>query len=321
MPHCVIEYAQSLESDINRIIAAVVAAATDSALFDPQDIKARAIAYDHFDLPDATSLFIHVNLHILSGRSVRQRQQLSDCVLTALNDLALSDTILTVQVAEIERETYVKYAPEKKHTLTDCDISTEAQLRALYGYAKGRAKEKELDCLEEHSKNFIQLSPFVLISTVNREGQLDCSPRGGKAGFVQIIDAQTLVIADSRGNNRLDSLVNIVETGQIACLFLIPGVDETLRINGRARISTDAALLAQTKDDRNPAKSVIIVSIEQLYMHCAKAMMRSTLWAADSLVDRAILPTMAQIVSDQIGEKDPVLESQAQMVARYNEQL
>ncbi|MGB1239654.1 MAG: pyridoxamine 5'-phosphate oxidase family protein, partial [Pseudomonadales bacterium] len=129
------------------------------------------------------------------------------------------------------------------------------------------------------------------------------------------------IVADARGNNRLDSLVNIIETGRAGCLFLIPGVDETLRVNGRAFISTDTGLLEASRGDKNPAKSVIVIEIEQLYMHCAKALMRSKLWLDTARVSRAELPTMAQIINDQLGVTQGELETQEQMLARYREQL
>jgi len=122
-------------------------------------------------------------------------------------------------------------------------INTEEELRALYGFAKGKAVDKQLAELEFHSKNFINHSPFVLLSTSSKGGDVDCSPRGGEIGFVKVINNKTIILADSKGNNRLDSLVNIIETKKIGCLFLIPGVDETLRVNGSALISTDSEYL------------------------------------------------------------------------------
>ncbi|WP_249422296.1 MSMEG_1061 family FMN-dependent PPOX-type flavoprotein [Marinomonas lutimaris] len=158
-------------------------------------------------------------------------------------------------------------------------LESEEQLRELYGYAKGRAKDKQLPSLERHSSNFLAHSPFVTISTYAKSGSVDCSPRGGNPGFVKIINDNCIILPDGKGNNRLDSLVNIIETGQIGCLFLIPGVDETLRINGLARISTSPEYLNLFSDDRNPPKTCIEITIKEVFLHCAKALMRSELWS------------------------------------------
>lgn len=201
------------------------------------------------------------------------------------------------------------------------EIKTEEGLRELYGFAKGRAKLKQLSALEKHSKNFIAHSPFVVISTVDKQGRLDSSPRGGEPGFVQVLDDHCIIIADSKGNNRLDSLVNIIETQHIGCLFMIPGIDETLRLNGRASISTDEALLKFTSKDRNPAKTVIKIQIDEVYLHCAKAMMRSKLWAEDTKFARDILPSMSRMIGDQVNDAEADDETQEQMIARYKQNL
>jgi len=134
-------------------------------------------------------------------------------------------------------------------------IESKEELRKLYGFPKGRAKNKQLGSLEKHSIKFIQCSPFVAISTHALTGSIDCSPRGGKPGFVKIPNEHCIIIPEAKGNNRLDSLVNIIETGNIGCLFLIPGVDETLRVNGSARISTETTHLSLFSDERNPPKT------------------------------------------------------------------
>lgn len=199
-------------------------------------------------------------------------------------------------------------------------IQSEEKLRELYGFPKGRTKAKQLSRLEKHSRNFITLSPFILVSTYNQTGGLDCSPRGGPAGFVLELRDDCLLIPDSKGNNRLDSLVNIVETGKIGCLFLIPGVDETLRINGEAKISVSPYHLSRFADWKNPPKSCIEVEIKEVFLHCAKALMRSKLWEQDSQIDRSELPTMGRMINDQLSVEDEP-ESQEQMVARYRKDL
>ena len=199
-------------------------------------------------------------------------------------------------------------------------IESELQLREVYGHPKGRAKDKQLAALERHSISFIDHAPFMTLSTHATSGSLDCSPRGGKRGFVKVVNENCIIIPDSKGNNRLDSLVNIIETGQVGCLFLIPGVDETLRINGLGRISTSAAHLKLFSHHKNPPKTCIEISIQEVFLHCAKALMRSKLWSADSKIERSKFPTIATMLNDQLCLTEPP-ESQATMVARYQHDL
>jgi PPOX class probable FMN-dependent enzyme len=199
-------------------------------------------------------------------------------------------------------------------------LESEEQLREIYGYPKGRAKDKQLPSLERHSSNFLAHSPFVTISTYAKSGSVDCSPRGGNPGFVKIINDNCIILPDGKGNNRLDSLVNIIETGQIGCLFLIPGVDETLRINGLARISTSPEYLSLFSDDRNPPKTCIEITIKEVFLHCAKALMRSELWSLKAQIDRADFPTMGAMINDQLSIKDDP-EAQEDMIARYQRDL
>lgn len=199
-------------------------------------------------------------------------------------------------------------------------IESEEQLRELYGFPKGRSKDKQLDALEKHSINFIEHSPFVAISTYSQSGAVDCSPRGGMAGFVKVIRPDCIVIPDSKGNNRLDSLVNIVVTGGVGCLFLIPGVDEVLRVNGAARVSTASEYLELFKSERNPPKACIEVQIKEVFLHCAKALMRANLWQPETYIERSIFPTMAQMINDQLAiDAEP--ESHEAMLARYQKDL
>lgn len=199
-------------------------------------------------------------------------------------------------------------------------IESEEQLRNIYGFPKGRSKDKQLAALEKHSINFIELSPFVLISTRAQSGSVDCSPRGGKSGFVKVLSENKLLIPDAKGNNRLDSFVNIIETGSVGCLFLIPGVDETLRVNGVARISTDLKYLDLFQDERNPPNTCIEITIEEVFLHCAKALMRSELWSPHSIINRSSFPSMGQMMNDQLAVIEE-LESQEDMVKRYERDL
>ena len=196
------------------------------------------------------------------------------------------------------------------------DIISIEQLRALYDEPKERAVRKQLDALDAHCRHFIALSPLVVISTSGAKGALDASPRGGAPGFVKVLDATTLLIPDAPGNNRLDSLENIVATGQVGMLFLIPGVDETLRVNGRAQLSLAPAHLLPFQAERRAPKLAIKVTVDAVYLHCAKALIRSRLWAAQSRIDRSALPTAGEMLSDQTGMRTPV-ETQEEMIERY----
>ncbi|MBD3896254.1 pyridoxamine 5'-phosphate oxidase family protein [Halomonas sp. ML-15] len=198
-------------------------------------------------------------------------------------------------------------------------IGSIEELRALYPPAKPRALQKQLSRLDDHCRRFISLSPFVVLASGDGLNQ-DASPRGGAPGFAKVLDDTTLLIPDSPGNNRLDSLSNIIASGRLGLLFLIPGVDESLRINGAAEVSVDETLLAQVEDERREPRVVIRVTLEEAYLHCAKALMRSKLWSDESRRERSVLPSMGQMIQDQTsGSGEP--ESQATMLARYQNEL
>jgi len=199
-------------------------------------------------------------------------------------------------------------------------IDTKESLRSLYPVAKERSVKKQLAHLDKHCLRFIELSPFVVLASGGTEGHLDASPRGGAPGFVKAPDSHTLLIPDAPGNNRLDTLENIIGTGRLGLLFLIPGVDETLRINGKARLTDEISMLERFKDEKRAPKLLIEVKVEDAYLHCAKALMRSRLWSPESRVERTVLPTMGQMLNDQTGIHAPV-ETQEQMVERYKPDL
>lgn len=194
-------------------------------------------------------------------------------------------------------------------------ITDLQSLRALYPTPGERALRKQLAALDRHCVAFIALSPFVVLATADAQGRQDASPRGGAPGFVRVDGAQRLLIPDAPGNHRLDSLSNIVATGRIGLLFLVPGVDETLRINGTARLCDEADRLAPFAADKR-VRLVIEVGVEEAYLHCAKSLMRSKLWSDSARVERSTLPTIGQMIRDQTGMEAPD-ETQAQMLARY----
>ena len=194
------------------------------------------------------------------------------------------------------------------------------RMRKLYAEPKGRAVNKQLTRLDRHCCSFIKLSPFVVIASGASEGLLDASPRGGEPGFIKILDDKTLLIPDAKGNNRLDTLTNIIASNRVGLLFLIPGIDETLRINGPARLTGDPEMIRHFANEQNVPKLVIAVTVAEAYLHCAKALMRSKLWKIERQVDRNGLPTMGQMINDQTGSQDAV-ETQEQMIARYAKDL
>jgi PPOX class probable FMN-dependent enzyme len=175
-------------------------------------------------------------------------------------------------------------------------ISTIAELEALYGQPGEAALVKVTDRVIPPYAAFIEASPFLTLATCGKEG-LDCSPRGDLAGFVRIADDRTLMLPDRRGNNRIDSLRNIIEDGRVGLLFLVPGSGTTLRVNGTARISVDPDLCASFAVDGKAPRSVIVISVAQVYFQCARAIHRSRLWDPESRVDPASLPSPGQILA------------------------
>lgn len=175
-------------------------------------------------------------------------------------------------------------------------VTTVEQLEALYGTPSPNALLKELDHISDFYRAFIAAAPFVVLATAGPEG-LDCTPRGDPPGFVRVVDRKTLMLPDRRGNNRVDSLRNLVVDPRIALLFLIPGVGETLRVNGRAAISVDPALCASFAMAGKLPRSVIVVTAERVYYQCPKALVRSRLWDPSRHVDRTLLPSSGQILA------------------------
>ena len=174
-------------------------------------------------------------------------------------------------------------------------ITTLEELDALYGKPVPAAIAKEIDYISDHYKAFIDKAPFVVVATVGPEG-LDCSPRGDPPGFVRVRDNKTVLIPDRRGNNRVDGLRNLVRDARISLLFMIPGIGSTLRINGRAEITTDPELCASFAMQGKPAKCVLVVTAERVYFQCPKALVRSRLWSADAQISRSELPSAGEIL-------------------------
>jgi len=176
-------------------------------------------------------------------------------------------------------------------------VTTMDALEALYGEPYGPAIVKEIDHVNQSYRALIAAAPFFALATSGPDG-LDCSPRGDAAGFVRVHDEKTLLVPDRRGNNRIDSLRNIVRDPRVALLFLIPGVGETLRIIGRAAISTDPELTASFAVDGKEPRTVLIVSVERVFYQCTKAIVRSRLWDPATQVERKSLPSAGTILAE-----------------------
>ena len=200
-------------------------------------------------------------------------------------------------------------------------IETVEQLRALYTKPPSdRALRKVLDRLDPHCRRFIELSPFLLLASSAADHTADVSPRGDGPGFVQVLDDTTIAIPDRPGNNRLDTLTNLLGNPEVALIFMVPGVAETLRINGTAEIRDDADLCERFAVDGKLPLSVVLVTVREAYLHCAKSIMRSRIWDPDTRIERSEMPSMGQMIKDQIGSTEPA-ESQEEMVERYRATL
>jgi PPOX class probable FMN-dependent enzyme len=176
-------------------------------------------------------------------------------------------------------------------------VTSVEALERLYGQPFGPSIVKEADRITAHYRAYIATAPFFALASSGPDG-LDCSPRGDAPGFVRIADDKTLLIPDRRGNNRIDTLRNILHDPRVALLFLIPGCGETIRVNGRAEISADPALIQSFLVDGKAPRSVIVVSVDRIYYQCAKAIVRSKLWDASRHIDRKNLPSTGAILAD-----------------------
>lgn len=190
-------------------------------------------------------------------------------------------------------------------------IDTEDTLRSKFTAVHPLAKLKSRPGIDQFSRQFISLSPFVVVSTADADGKADLSPRGDPPGFVHIVDDHTILIPDRPGNNRLDTMTNLMANPNVGCLFFIPGFEDTLRLNGKARITDDAALLKHCVVNGKQPKVGILIDVEEVFMHCAKALKRSKLWENDYRQDRGQMPSIARIIMAQTSDTG-VDEAEAQ---------
>ena len=180
-------------------------------------------------------------------------------------------------------------------------IEDPQHLREIYGEPNERAVKKQLSRFDRYSRDFIARSPFLGVASSDPSGSCDASPKGDAPGFVQVVDDRTLLIPDRLGNNRVDTLANLVARPGVGLIFFVPGVNETLRVNGRARVTTDPALLEPLAVNGKVPRSVILVSADEIYFHCGKALIRSDLWNPQKQIRRDEFPSLGRILADQIG--------------------
>ena len=205
-------------------------------------------------------------------------------------------------------------------TLDDSVIRNEADLRAGFGPVRPMADEKVLDHLDTYALRFIALSPFLVLASAGADGTVDASPRGDAPGFVAAPDAHTLVIPDRRGNNRLDSFANILTNPQVGLIFFVPGIAETLRVNGPATITRDPALLAPLAAQNTVPTTGLVVRVQEALFHCGKALIRSHLWDPERRVARDTFPSLGRILADQT-RAIPVEEAEASIAEAYRTRL
>ena len=180
-------------------------------------------------------------------------------------------------------------------------IENAERLREIYGAPSERAVKKQLSRLDRHCRAFIARSPFLVIATSDPSGRCDASPKGDAPGFVQVVDDETLLIPDRLGNNRVDTLGNLLARPGVGLIFFVPGVNETLRVNGRAKVTTDPALLEPLAVNGKVPRSGILVAADEVYFHCGKALIRSDLWNPQKHIPRGDFPSLGRIIAEQIG--------------------
>jgi len=195
-----------------------------------------------------------------------------------------------------------------------------SDLATIYPKPTPRVIAKARPAIDSHARKFIDMSPFCVLATSGVDGSVDASPRGGNPGFVSVTGPNSLLMPDRSGNNRIDSFRNIVEgSGFVHLVFFVPGIDETLRVGGRGKLSADPELLAAMVEFGKPPRAVLKIDVSEVYFHCGKALMRSKLWSAETRVERTVMPSIAEVIHDQTGLGEP--EGQAAVYARYETQL
>jgi len=191
-----------------------------------------------------------------------------------------------------------------------------AQLVASYGAPRELTIKKDIGRIDEHMARFISLAPLCLMATADKSGKADVGPRGDPPGAFKVLDEHTIALADRPGNNRLDALRNLLENPEIALCFLLPGIGETVRVAGTARLSTDPELLAAMAVQGKAPKCAIVISVRQAYLHCAKALLRSKFWTGEYAVAKETFPSIVRMIADQVGMGSADVEANEKRVER-----
>ena len=195
-----------------------------------------------------------------------------------------------------------------------------SDLKTIYPEPTPRVVAKARPEIDAYAAKFIAMSPFCVLATSGSDGSVDASPRGGNPGFVHVTGPNRLLLPDRPGNNRIDSFRNIVEgSGFVQLIFFVPGIDETLRVGGKGKLSVEPDLLASMEEFGKLPRAALSIAVHEAYFHCGKALMRSRLWSQDTRVERAVLPSITEIIHDQTSLGDP--DTQAEVEARYKTQL
>lgn len=206
---------------------------------------------------------------------------------------------------------------DKEHGVTHIGPD---DLGTIYAPPSERVIAKQLPRIDRHAANFIGLSPFCVLATSGPDGTVDASPRGGHPGFVRIENEARLLMPDRPGNNRIDSFRNLLTgSGYVQLIFFVPGLDETLRVGGNAKLSADADLLASMIEFGKLPRAVLDIAVREAYFHCGKALMRSKLWSPETRVARSAQPSISEVIHEQTGQGTP--ETQEEVEARYKTQL
>jgi PPOX class probable FMN-dependent enzyme len=215
----------------------------------------------------------------------------------------------------------VHIRPRNKREASVSIVEDIREIREIYGEPMERAVKKQLPRLEKHSRAFIALSPFIVMATCDAEGRCDASPKGDAPGFVHVIDDQTLLIPDRLGNNRVDTISNLLKSPGIGLIFFVPGLRETLRVNGRAQVTTDPELLQPCTVQGKVPRSGILVTAEEVYFHCGKALIRSDLWNPAKHLALKDFPSLGIIIADQIGQQVKTEEAERLTEESYRTRL
>jgi PPOX class probable FMN-dependent enzyme len=211
--------------------------------------------------------------------------------------------------------------PHSKREASVSIVEDIGEIREIYGFPQERVIKKQLPKLERHSRAFIALSPFLVMATTDPDGGCDASPKGDAPGFVQVLDDTTLLIPDRLGNNRIDTIGNLLKCPGVGLIFFVPGLRETLRVNGRACITTDPELLEPCTVQGKVPRSGILVTAEEVYFHCGKALIRSDLWNPEKQIKRSDFPSLGVVIAEQIGQAVVAEEAERNTEESYRTRL